>query len=333
MGAAPTLECDDGKEMAIQDRGTRVGLIEIGSRSVRYMVARFDRAGAFQIDQRGKDSFAHGIDVDNLDDVKVEGLWAKVEAFNEDLKKIRCDRTWIYGTELCRRLEKLPGQRLPSFVTVLSIEQEAVAAWTAGFLSANSRSQGQRCTVVDQGGGSTELISATWSGRTVANWIHESFDLGSTKLATLYSRDSDEYVSLLRPLLEGYSDKIKVHETKTRTEELVLLGGVATKLAFNIKHKRHDDDVYNPRITDKTRLSVSEIADYYYNTAKIYKKEPERARYLVDRRTVDTDEYEIVMSGAILLMLIALRLGHQQVTVSVNSTRYGMGFLVARGLI
>ncbi len=318
--------------MTFQNRSKSVGLIEIGSKSVRYMVATFDQAGAFRIDPRAKDSFVHDIDVDNPDETKVAKLWSKVEEFNEALAKIRCDQVLIYGTELCRRLEKR-GQRPPSFVSVFSGEQEAVGAWAAGFMSAQYRSSG-RYTIVDQGGGSTEIVSAMWTGRTIAGGhSHESLDdLGSAKMAALYARNSDKFSTFVRPLLEKYDAKIKLHEANGKTE-LVLLGTAATKLAFNIKHKRNDEDDYRPHDTDKTRLSIKEIADYYFKMDSIYKKDPERARYMLDRRAVTTNHYEEVMSGAIILMLISIRLGHQQVTVSVNSTRYGMGFLVALGLI
>jgi hypothetical protein len=66
--------------------------------------------------------------------------------------------------------------------------------------------------------------------------------------------------------------------------------------------------------------------------SKIYFSDPARARHEIDRRTESTNEYEIVMSGGILIMLLAVRLGYERVTVSVNSTRYGVGFMVASGL-
>jgi exopolyphosphatase/pppGpp-phosphohydrolase len=320
--------------MNFQDRGKRVGLIEIGSRSVRYMVARFDQAGTFEIDPRAKDSFEHRINLDSMDDVKVSELWSKVGEFNDALLNIRCDRVWIYGTELCRRLEREPGQQLPSFVTILSAKQEAIAAWSAGFLSSRFKNPNQRYTIIDQGGGSAEFVTATWTGKTIAGYFHESLDdLGSLKLAELYAGNTDQYGRLIRPLLEKHDKQIKLHEAVAKTDELLLLGGAATKLAFNIKHKRHDEDDYRPHETDSTRLSVNEIAQYYYKMAKLFKEDPVAARYKMDRRTVKTNEYEVVMSGAIVLMLAAIRLGHQQVTVSVNSTRYGIGFMVARGII
>jgi exopolyphosphatase/pppGpp-phosphohydrolase len=312
--------------------GKRIGVVEIGSRYVRRMAAIFEPTGVFHADRDAAEQFPHFIDVNHIEQAKVITMWRKVEEFYEALKRARdpCDEIWVYGTELCRRLlEK--GDRLPEYVRVFDARQEAIASWAAGFLGAHTRAADFRYTIFDQGGGSAELVSAIWTGTGLSKDEHETFDLGSTRLAKNYTPSDERYVKFARKTLEEYAERIAPYEVKKPSEELVLLGGAATKLAFNIKHKKDENHDYSSYLIDRTRLKIDEIMEYYNYIWKIYQRDPEYARKLVDRRK--KDEYEIVMSGAVLMMLLAVKLGHRQVTVSKNSTGYGIGFLIARRLI
>jgi exopolyphosphatase/pppGpp-phosphohydrolase len=220
---------------------------------------------------------------------------------------------------------------------VLSADREAMMSWATGFVKTKDYGiDGWTYTIFDQGGGSAELVSGTWnSKRNMIDYlVYETFDLGHSKLAKLYSTSSPiSCVTEIRGLLERHAEKIAPQEVKERRSMLILLGGPATKLAFNIKHKKDVNHDYNARAVDVTAISVKEMQSYYNKIVEIHKTDQRRARYEIDRRMVDTDEYERVMSGAILLMLISTRLGYPKVTVTASSTRYGFGFLAARGII
>ena len=317
--------------------GKRLGFVEIGSYAVRRMVATFQPNGSFWLDGSKSYEYVHGIDVDSVDETKVAALWKVVQDLYKSLLDLELPAkdVWVYGTELCRRLSK--RQRLPTYVLVLSAEREAVMSWATGFLKVfRTGVDGWMYTVFDQGGGSSELVSGIWSAKRnkIDNLEYATFDIGHIKLGKLYSSLSTPlYVREVQGVLELHAEQIALHTAKGRTSSLILLGGPATKLAFNIKHKRDDNHDYDGRAVDVTTLTVNDIQSYYNKIAKLHKTDPDRARYKVDRRTVKTDEYERIMSGAILLMLISARLGYQKLTVTASSTRYGFGFLAARGLI
>jgi len=301
------------------------------------MLATFEPNGNFWIDGSESQEYVHGIDLDNPDEAGVLMLWRSVQNFYESLLEsgLPPGDIWVYGTELCRRLAS-ESQRVPAYVTVLGSDLEAIMSWATGFLKARNGIDGWTYTIFDQGGGSSELVSGVWNGKTnrIDRLVYETFDLGHKKLAKLYSPSSPTlYVNELRNMLERQSDRISLHETGGRMGTLILLGSSATKLAFNIKHKRDHEHTYSAREVDVTTVTVAEIQAYYNERAKEYKVDPLRARRMVDKRMVDTDEYERVMSGAILLMLLSTRLGYQKLTVTASSTRYGFGFLIARRLI
>ena len=119
----------------------------------------------FDVLPTGPRNYGRRIDASNIDRSKVENLSVVVEDFMNNLRMRKCDRTFIYGTELCRKLKDRSDLVLPLFVTVLDPRQEALVSWMAGFLGTSSKRPGMRCTVLDQGGGSVELASATWGAR------------------------------------------------------------------------------------------------------------------------------------------------------------------------
>lgn len=303
----------------------RVGVIEIGSRYVRYVVGRFSPDGSFK-KLNPHQPYKHEIDINNLDQDKVNMLWSKVAEFESDLQRQKFSEKYklVCGTELCRQLSNVPSN-----VTLLSPSDEGLASWTAGFLTAYRRKRQGRFTVVDQGGGSMEIVSANWVGA-IERRMSDTFpELGSGRMAKVYAQIGHKFLEAVPAFLKVHDDEIERH----RASELILLGSAATKIAFNKKHKRNDEDDYDPRRTDGTRLSLGDIEEYYTFIAEEYRKDPMRARNLVDRRTVNTNEYEIVMSGAVLLMQLARRLGHDQVTVSSKGTTVGLSFLRMAGIL
>ncbi|MGY4282585.1 exopolyphosphatase/pppGpp-phosphohydrolase [Bradyrhizobium sp. LM2.7] len=321
----------------ILHRGKRLGIIEIGSYSVRRMIARFEADGTFRADRGEAREYTHDIDLDSVEEYKVAALWANVQDFYNSLieSKLVPGEIWVYGTELCRRLSK-GSRRLPEYVIILTAELEAIMSWATGFVRVKNQIDGWFYTIFDQGGGSAELVSGTWNAQSggIDRLNHETFDLGHKRLAKLYSPSSPHsYVEHVSGFLEKHTKQIGLQENRGRMNSLILLGGPATKLAFNIEHKKDDNHDYSARDANVTEITRDQILSYYNRISKIYKIDPERARREVDRRMVDTDEYERVMSGALLFVLLSNRLGYPKLTVSAASTRYGFGFLVARGLI
>jgi hypothetical protein len=68
----------------------RIGIVEVGSRSVRLMVAQFERDGSFKAAKTG--SLMHGVDFRDFDQSKILSLWSAVDRFYQEVKGSQCDR-------------------------------------------------------------------------------------------------------------------------------------------------------------------------------------------------------------------------------------------------
>lgn len=307
-------------------RRKKIGVIEVGSRAVRYLVGYFELDGTFHTDRTAA-PFIHDIMIDQIDQIKVDELLTAVDAYHRDLQTRECDGSIVYGTALCRRLREI-GQTFPAYLKVFTPEQEAYGSWAAGFLS--RRTQSDFYTIVDQGSGSTEIISASWTAAGMSNVKTQSLDFGSQRLASLYDEiGSKQFPKELLSLLDKSVQQFDTPAKKGGRGEIVCLGSAATKLAFNIKHKKDLNDDYRSGAVNGTKLNVSEIFKHHTEMSAMFREDPDRTRNWIDRRV---NEYEIVMSSSIFLMLMTIKYGFQDITVSANGTRHGVGFLIRRGL-
>ena len=307
----------------------RIGIVEVGSRSIRLMVANFKPDGSFKADRTG--SGMHRIDINQLDAGVITTLWSEVDKYYQELKRFNCDRVMVYGTALCRRIASLPGQQIPIYLHVLSPEEEAVASWAAGFICVRGENSDRRYTIIDQGGGSTEITTATWTGNTIEKVRYDSIEIGNERIMDIFSRAGATYAKTIHGLLEEYDDKIIRHKSVERSQ-VYLLGSVATKIAW-LKVRKGIDDFYKPYLVNDVKLNVREIYDLHASILKIFRRDPEQARALIDARLSAEDEFARVMSGSVFLMMVALKLGYQEVSVSGYGVRHGMAFLARRGVI
>jgi exopolyphosphatase/pppGpp-phosphohydrolase len=313
--------------MMIRKSGTeRIGVIEVGSQSVRYLVADFEWDGSYRRTQ-ARTAYKHGIELNNLDDDKIAAMLTQVEAYYNDLERHRGVRAIVYGTELCRRLAERGHPKLPRFLHILKPTLEAFGAWAAGFIS--TEMQSDRYTIVDQGGGSTEIISADWNGVEPLGIEVYELGYGNQAIEEKFRMNAGGIVKSLTDLLDASSPGFKLHKAKAPSDKIIFLGSVATKLAFNIRHKKGDDHIYDPRLADKTTLTVREIMAYFNDMTSKYRIDPQKTIEQIDPRV---EEYHLVMPNAVLFMLTCVRLGYDELTVSTNSTRHGMAFLARRDL-
>jgi len=82
-------------------------------------------------------------------------------------------------------------------------------------------------------------------------------------LATIYAGMGEESGKEAIPvLLRRYDESLRGHEGSGAHPFLVLLGGAATKLGFNIKHKQNDAHDYDCALTERTLLTVQDIQSY-----------------------------------------------------------------------
>jgi exopolyphosphatase/pppGpp-phosphohydrolase len=307
----------------------RIGIAEVGSRSLRLMVADFESSGMFKAVRA--DSFPYGASIDDLQGDDIQSVWSKLDEYRQEIEELFCDRVMIYGTALCRRIAGVTNGSVPSYLRVLSVEEEALASWAAGFMCLRGPTRDRRVTVVDQGGGSTEIVSATWNGTGLNDMSTDSLDVGTHKIMKIYLSSKENYSQLLQELVSDYGTIFKRHAAQSKSV-LYLLGGVATKLAW-FKVRKDSAEAYQPHRVNDVPLNVAWILDKRTWLDNLYRKDPERARQYVDARSGSEDEAPRVISGSALLLLTSVKLGYQDVRVSGYGVRHGMAFLMVNGLI
>ncbi|MBV9992959.1 MAG: hypothetical protein JOZ72_16905 [Alphaproteobacteria bacterium] len=305
----------------------KIGVAEVGSRSLRLMIADFDADGSFKALRT--DSQLHNINIDNIGDADLAALGMQLDAYRDEIEKFECDSTMVYGTALCRRIAQR-GMSLRPYLKVLSPAEEATASWAAGFMCLRGRTVGRRITVVDQGGGSTEFISATWSGQGLDAPTLDSIDFGAQKAVDMFLSSSANYLRAFQDAMSSYEDVLRKHRGGS-DHILYALGSVATKLAW-LKVRENEADFYKPHLVNDTCLELNRIFQERAQILKMYEKDPVRARRYVDSRSGSEDEAPRIIAGSAFLMLIAMRLGYDIIRVSGYGLRHGLAFLEMKRL-
>ena len=162
-----------------------VGVVDVGSNTVRLLVAKRRKAGLFRVHEE-REQLGLGEDVEAIGRISPEKLTlaeTTVAELAEHARSLGCATVDVLvtspgrqaenGDELREALER--GSDLP--VRILSAEEEARLAYI-GALSA-SRSATDSVAVVDVGGGSAQLVVGT--GESGPVWMR-SVDVGSLRL-------------------------------------------------------------------------------------------------------------------------------------------------------
>jgi exopolyphosphatase/pppGpp-phosphohydrolase len=238
----------------------------------------------------------------------------------------------IYGTEVCRRISEHPEHRLPAYLRVLSPEEEARASWAAGFLTVGGLTGAGRFTIVDQGAGSTEVCTSSWSDMKDGRIEFDRLDIGHQGIMEVFDPGSGygKAIEEIKSIVARFHNKLIRHAAIGKSE-ICMLGSVPTKIAW-YKVRTRRDEKYNLYRVNGSRLSVKEMFEFHASFLTLYRKDQDEARIEIDARKGAEDEIERVISNSVYLMLLAATLKHQAIRVSGFGTRHGMAFLALKGL-
>jgi len=309
---------------------TRVGIIEVGSHSVRFYVVDFKRDGSSTA--RETDSTLHRVGIAHPKADEVSELGRIVDGYHGRLIEFNCDHVMTYGTEVCRQISERQEYRLPAYLRALSPEEEARASWAAGFLTVGSLTGAGRFTIVDQGAGSTEICTSSWSDMKAGRIEFNRLDIGHQGIMEVFEYGSGymKAIEEIKAIIARFSNKL-IRHAATDKSEVCMLGSVATKIAWH-KVRTRRDEKYNLYRVNGARLSVNDIFEFHAYFLALYRKDREQARIEIDARKGAEDEIERVLSNSVYLMLLAASLKHKAIRVSGFGTRHGMAFLALKGL-
>jgi exopolyphosphatase/pppGpp-phosphohydrolase len=309
----------------------RIGLVEVGSNTIRYIVADFSDEISFK--PITIETLKHDLHPSRPTKEAVIEINLKVSGFLEDAGKHECDHILAYGTAACRKVaSEFPGL-LAQQIRVLSPAEEAKAAWVAGF-ACTSRQPGTRCTIIDEGSGSTEFVAATWTGKEIADFSYFSIDLGSVALLEFFKNDmkghNERVTNSIRELIPDLTSSGVASENPGK---LFLLGGVATSIGW-LATKKTGMQEYRPIEINGAKLTFSELDQLHRGLHSLYRKDPVGARRFVDTRQGGEEHILKVLSSLPFLTLLASFIEQSgQYYVSGYGVRHGMAFLIRHGLL
>jgi len=310
----------------------RVGLIEVGSRTIRYLIV--DIADRFSFSVIDKATVTHDINPTKLELADVNSLNLVIEQFEEKMQSHMCDVSFIYGTEICRVLDALfPGQ-LVQQLRRLSTEEESLAAFAAAIICETADSEEGLYTVIDLGNGSTEVVRAYWSNGRFENLKTASIDIGSQYLVELFQSNRQNYLkSIRREIVFRRTTKQFEGFSQTSEGRMYCVGGVPSKIGW-LSVRPDFQSTYQPEMVNGAKVTRPELAKLYIDLSKMYERNPQNASQIVDRRPQSKDEVLRVISGSAYLTLLGGTFySGQELFISGYGVRHGMAFLLAHNLI
>lgn len=311
----------------------RIGLIEIGSRSVRYLVIdvwrRVQDFEAIKIE-----TAEHHIDPSRITRADVDKLKLLVSRLRTDLCSHSCDMYCVYGTELCRAIEAMYPGELSSSVRTLSTEEEAMAAWAAGLLCQDAENEKDVITLIDLGNGSTEIVRARWDGARIADLKSTSVALGSSALMASYNNRKTSYMRYLEQQLPPIKEAIEeAGIERTYNGVVYFIGSVATKIGWLIK-RRNESEAYRPDLVNGAKIELEKFDELFATIDLRYRRNPKAVVRIIDARRGSEREAVRVISGIPYIAALAKSVhAGNTFLVSGYGVRHGMAYLLKHGLV
>lgn len=302
-----------------------IAVIDIGTNTVLLLVARIGVNGAVTplVYEQRVPRLGRGVDSHRLlESASMDRVIAVLNEYRERIGPFAPDATAVCGTsavrdasnqeELSRRIIGETGFSLE----VLSGPEEALLTYRGG-LSGMPRSG--RYTVVDIGGGSTEIIAGT------SNEIGEriSLDIGSVRLTERCLRHDPPTPGELEAAIEVTENEI---ERATRFpfagSTLVGVAGTATSLAVLAQGLKEFDvaSVTNYRLPRETVESL-------FRTLRVMP-----SAMIAGLSAVMAGRSDVIVAGTLIAREIMAHFKFDSMTVSERGVRYGVALREAERL-
>lgn len=305
----------------------RVGAIDIGSNSIRLLVAEMgiDPSDSLATVARAGEAcrLARGLDTTGVIDAEIAAR--AVEIVGEFVRRARslgarhlviaataALRRAANGAEVSARLEERAG--VP--VRVLSGEDEAQLVYRSVALGLGAAARSQQCVVFDLGGGSTEIVSGV--GDRAGRWV--SLPFGAVVLAERFGLNGqpDERIAEARREIRD----LIMHECALFPERTPLLAGVGGTVTVLASIDRGLTE-YDPALLEGWVVSRARIHELL---AEIVEATPDERRRLP---VMGEGRADIVGAGALVVEALVERFDPPGLVCSTQGLRYGLVRLAA----
>lgn len=298
----------------------RIAVIDIGTNSIRYLVAETHQSRPPEVISRGLTAprLGEGLTTgEKLSEAAMDRTLQELVRIKDLLESKRVVKFKYVGTEALRLaansdifLRLAAGKGIK--INVISGEEEArlIFAGAAGGLELSSNGY----ILVDPGGGSTEIITASEGKK--PHFI--TLPLGCVRLKELsgFTR-INRLKQYCRDLLETHYSEVPVNKTTPFTPTtLIGLGGTFTTLAsIHLQLVNYDGDrVHGLTMTNN---EIARIKEYLLSlTLEEIKQVP----------GIEPSRSDIIIPGIIIVQSIMEYLNFRQVTISDRGILWGLLF-------
>jgi exopolyphosphatase/pppGpp-phosphohydrolase len=312
----------------------RIGVIEIGSRGVRLLVAEVSE-NSLQVLLRRYDSdvkLAEAVESDAAQlSVVVSAVRQTIERYLQICREAGVTEVRIFGTEAVRKLRQKSrrhflalSRNLPGF-KVLRPRDEAYYSLEAAVRSLpNLVRDGDTVLVIDQGAGSMEVALGRIDRASVQMLAHKSYRLGTQVLVSRLHTLGGDFHRLTEWIALEIDDKPL--RGSAAAKKTVILGSAVTKLAWlSLGPKRGER--YSPQRVHGLTLTRKTIERFI--AAGIVSGSLMRS--IVDPENPASGEFEAVVAGLIAINLLLSRYKKDEFVVCAEALRYGIAWALARG--
>lgn len=307
----------------------RVGAIDIGSNSVRLLVADVPipgMPGNLVTVARAGESCRLARGLDQTGEVELEMAERAAAIAGEFARRARvlgAGHTVAGATAALRRASNgadvaaLIGVRTGLLVRILTGEEEARLVYEAVLTGLGSGASRSACIVFDLGGGSTEIVSGV--GPEVGRWV--SLPIGAVNLTERFIQSNPLNNNDMESL-DRVVDQHLMHGCASMPESAPILAGVGGTVTVLASMDR-EIKAYDPALIEgwmiKTPRLEALVQRFVTSTAA------ERDAWVV----LGKGRSDIVVAGALVIRRLALRFRSTGLVCSTHGLRYGLARLAA----
>ncbi|HTY01990.1 MAG TPA: Ppx/GppA phosphatase family protein [Bacteroidota bacterium] len=294
-----------------------VAVIDIGTNTILLLVATVSPDGTIQplVYEQRIPRLGQGVDARRR--LHPDSMQRAVDVlieYREMIRQFSPARTAVIGTSAIRDAENrqafadLVSSRTGFTLEVLSGEEEAALTYRGAISGIPGI---QRATVVDIGGGSTE-ITAGAAGMITSSC---SLNIGSVRLTERFVRSDPPRREELDSLSSCIDEALDaVHPTPDASSTLVAVAGTATTLALLAKGYTE----FSLGAVSGATLEAQEVFSVAQNLSGMSVSDIlQRGSYMPGRA-------DVITAGAFILRAIMRRFGFPRVIVSERGVRYGV---------
>jgi exopolyphosphatase/pppGpp-phosphohydrolase len=309
---------------------TRVGVIEIGSRAVRLLVADVG-AGVEPVASAFRDThLARALGEAEGDALRaLHAIADSVRAFIRQAHDAGVEAPHVFGTAAVRTLAATrpePDRLFPFPVHVLDERTEALASLTAVAMGLPQLSRnGGSIVSIDQGAGSLEIAVGRLRDGRVELTDYRGLPLG-TRASVSLQREYDGNLQSVRYAIDAALAATGLPQI-AEDAPVVALGSAATRMAW-LTVRRDGVESYSQRRIHGQQVLRTGIDAVIHRAVE----DPALARDLIEIDPANED-YETVIGGLLTLSVVLSALGRRSCIVSGWSTRYGVAWLLAHDLL